>query len=81
VEQPYQETMAGRWEALVDKCLADFPFLMAKAKAAMVDGIMEDYAFASGKMPQEKIEKLRLWEAFFRERAHILRRGQDDWPA
>jgi WD40 repeat protein len=81
VEQPYQQTMAGRWESLADHSLSHFPFLMAKARVAMVEGILEDYRLAFGKMPQEKLEKLRIWEAFFRERAHILRRGQNDWPA
>ncbi|MEW6386500.1 MAG: WD40 repeat domain-containing protein [Thermodesulfobacteriota bacterium] len=81
VEQPYQETMAGRWEVLADTCLADFQFLMAKAKAAMVEGILEDYRLAFERLPQEWREKLRFWEAFFRERAHILRRGNEDWPS
>jgi WD40 repeat protein len=54
---------------------------MAKAKAALVEGILEDYALAFEKMPQEWREQLKFWEAFFRERAHILRRGNDDWPA
>jgi hypothetical protein len=81
VEQPYQETLSGRWDALTAACLADYPFLMAKAKAALVEGILEDYALAFEEMPQEWREQFKFWEAFFRERAHILRRGTDDWPA
>ena len=71
---------AGRWEELVDKCLAHFPFLMAKSRAGLVEGILEDYRLAFAKLPQEWRKKLIYWEAFFRERAHILRRGNDEWP-
>jgi WD40 repeat protein len=81
VEQPYQETMAGGWEALAETCLANFLFLMAKARAVLVDGILEDYGLAFEWMPQKRKENLRIWESFFRERAHILRRGDNDWPA
>jgi WD40 repeat protein len=55
--------------------------MMAKAKAALVEGILEDYGLAFEKLPQQWKEKLKFWEAFFRERAHILRRGNDEWPA
>jgi WD40 repeat protein len=81
VEQPYQETLSGRWEALAETCLAHFPFLMAKARAPLVEGILEDYGLAFERMPKEWREKLKFWEAFFRERAHILRRGDNGWPA
>jgi WD40 repeat protein len=46
-----------------------------------VENILEDYALAFGKMPPEWREQLKFWEAFFRERAHILRRGDEEWPA
>jgi GTPase SAR1 family protein len=81
VELPYQEIMAEQWEDAVDKTLSNFSFLMAKAKAWMVDGILEDYGFASARVPQETKERFKMWEAFFGERVHILRRGNNEWPA
>ncbi len=81
VEQPYQQTMGGQWEDVADKTLANFPFLMSKTKADMVEGILNDYHFTFASAPQETKEKLNLWEAFFRERMHILRRRNDEWPA
>lgn len=44
-EQPYHETLAGQWDDLSDKSLANFPFLMAKTKANMVEVILDDYQF------------------------------------
>lgn len=80
-EQPYQQTMAEQWDDLAAKSLANFEFLMAKAKADMCEDIQSDYRTAFAKWPQELKTTLQVWEAFFREKAHILRRGNDDWPA
>jgi WD40 repeat protein len=80
-EQPYQQTLSAQWHNSVDQSLANFSFLMAKAKASMVDGILEDYQLTFTHAPQETKTSLRLWEAFFRERGHILRRGNEQWPA
>ena len=81
VEQPYQQTLAEKWTDVREQILADFPFLMAKAKADMTEGILEDYVLFWDKAPQQDKDNLRLWRAFFTERAHILRRADKEWPA
>jgi WD40 repeat protein len=81
VEQPWQQTLAQQWGEIVDKTLASFPFLMAKAKADMVEGILEDYAFLWGVATENTKLQLDLWRAFFAERTHILRRGNEELPA
>ena len=81
VEQPYQETLSERWTEVAEKILASFPFLMAKAKADMVEGILEDYAFLWNKASDYLKSQLDLWRSFFSERVHILRRGNTEWPA
>ena len=80
-EQPYQQIESEQWKDLTKKTLGDFPFLMAKTKADMVEGILNDYRLAFTKAPEDAKKKLKSWEAFFRERAHILRRGNEEWPA
>ena len=80
-EQPYQETLSDKWSDITGKTLTHFPFLMAKAKANMVEGILEDYAFLWDRAPETVKEHLHLWRGFFTERAHILRRGNLEWPA
>jgi WD40 repeat protein len=81
IEQPYQETLSERWVEVADNTLASFPFLMAKAKADMVEGILEDYTFLWDKAPEALRRQINLWRAFFTERAHIIHRGGEEWPA
>jgi WD40 repeat protein len=81
VEQPFQETLSKRWLELANKTLGAFPFLMAKTKADMLEGILEDYAILWEKAPETLKNRLDRWRSFFTERAHILRRGKNEWPA
>ncbi len=81
VEQPYQEALSEKWTHIADKTLSHFPFLMAKTKADMVEGILDDYAFLWDRAPKHLKEHLDLWRTFFTERIHILRRGNLEWPA
>ncbi len=81
VEQPYQETFAEQWGDVTDKSLASFPFLMAKTKSNMVEGVLEDYALLWNKAPEASKKQLDLWRDFFTEHAHMLRRGNAEWPA
>jgi hypothetical protein len=82
VEQPFQETfIVGKWKDLVYKSLGNFSFLMAKAKANMVEEILEDYVFLRDKISESIMNKLYLWQSFFKERVYILRRGNSEWPA
>jgi len=80
-EQPYQQILSEQWNALIDSSLADFEFLMAKTKAEMLDDIQSDYRFVLSLEYSEVKDKLKKWESFFRERVHILRRGNNEWPA
>ena len=81
VEQSYQEILARKWKDVADKSLSSFPFLMAKTNANMVEIILADYRLAFDNAPQEIKDLLKLWKAFFQERAHILRRGNPEWPS
>ncbi len=69
----------GDWpgaEALV----TDFPWLMRKCELGLLDSISSDYALLAEQAPAEAIKRLDVWQAFFREKAHILRRGNEEWP-
>ena len=61
--------------------LKEFNYMMTKLKAGMLDGLLEDYRVTLKVIPSEQRKNLRIEEAFFRERAHILRRGNVEWPA
>jgi WD40 repeat protein len=64
--------------------LTDFDYLMARTKALPASNITElvkEYGQVCRQLPEgEHKQTFRYWEAFFRERAHILRRGNDIWP-
>jgi len=64
--------------------LTDFPYLMARLTALPepggVAGLAEDWRQTLDAAP-ELTRAQRIWEAFFREREHILRRGDEDWPS
>lgn len=53
-EQPYQQTMARKWDDLVDKSLASLEFLKAKCKAGLVYDLMSDFATAEFSLPNQK---------------------------
>ena len=82
-EEPWQRTQAGQLDA-AERLLTDFSFVMAKCETNEVQDLLADYARltaairATGK---ELSKSLTIWNAFFRERAHILRRGNGEWPA
>jgi len=40
--------------------------------------VLEDYKHET---PADVAKRLDVWAAFFREKAHILRRGSEEWPA
>jgi WD40 repeat protein len=78
-ELAYQLMKGEMWEEL-EKTITDFDFPMAKCTAWMVDELVEDYQKANASPVPDK-KAMKIWAAFFRERAHILRRGNDEWPA
>jgi WD40 repeat protein len=65
--------------------LTDFAYLQARTgalPAADSTSLAGDYARVLARMQLVTgREEFRLWEAFFQERMHILRRGDAHWPA
>ena len=63
--------------------LTDFAYVMARLQALQpggADGVGDDWqAILASGLPLDR--DARLWEAFVRERAHLLRRGTPAWPA
>ena len=58
-----------------------FPWLMRKCELGLLDSISADYSSLVKLAPAEVARRLEIWSAFFREKAHILRRGNAEWPA
>ena len=68
-------------EAKSADLLTDFDFTMKRIKAGHLERVLSDYR-TMGNMAEKDIrEKMKYWTAFFREKAHILRRGNEEWPA
>ena len=61
--------------------LKDFRFLMARTKAGFLDPLLLDYREIVRALPKERRQQLRIEESFFRSNSHILRRGDEEWPA
>ncbi|WP_295387747.1 NACHT domain-containing protein [uncultured Thiodictyon sp.] len=81
---------ALRWQgeagiAAARRRLTDFVFLQAftaELPSSAVRGLVADYETLLARLPDgPERQEFRLWEAFFREREHILRRGDERWPA
>ncbi len=64
--------------------LTDFAFLQAytaELTGSAIRGLVADYETVLARLPEgSERQTFRLWEAFFREREHILRRGDERWP-
>ncbi|MBN1364746.1 MAG: TIR domain-containing protein [Syntrophaceae bacterium] len=76
---PAHLTELKEWDKLTE-ILKNFVFLMGRVKAGHLERMLADYrelASASADVQNN----LRLWQAFFREKAHILRRGNEEWPS
>jgi len=71
--------IAGWMEA--ETTITDFPFLMRKCELRLFETIQYDFSLLMRNGPSEMRERLRQWADFFREKAHILRRGNEEWPA
>ena len=61
--------------------LTSFPFLLHKLRVGLLEGLFEDYGILYREAPSDVAKRLEVWAAFFREKAHILRRGYEEWPA
>ena len=81
---------ALRWQgemgiAAARQRLTDFVFLQAlttELPSSAICGLVADYETLLARLPDgPERQEFRLWEAFVREREHILRRGDERWPA
>ena len=61
--------------------LTDFAFVLYKTRAGLLQGVFDDYDMVRREAPAEEMRRLEIWDDFFHEKAHILRRGSDEWPA
>ena len=65
----------------VGALLQDFAFLMGKLRVGLLDVVAEDYRLVADQAPAPLRSQVQVWQAFFQERAHILRRGDAEGPA
>ena len=79
-EQAWQEMRSGRWDELVELSLGSFPFVMAKFKAELGEQAIGEYRAIEREAPAATKARMRIWSAYFREKAHILRRRNGEWP-
>jgi WD40 repeat protein len=75
----YQLIKAGQYEQAAG-LLSHFPFLLHKLRVGLLEGVFEDYDMVRHEAPTEVARRLDIWADFFREKMHILRRGNDEWP-
>ena len=47
----------------------------------LLESVFEDYDMVRREVSAEVLSGLEIWAAFFRGKAHILRRGNEEWPA
>ena len=81
MELPWQLVQAGRLGES-RKLVTDFDFAMAKCRLNRSDDWAEDFArIKAAASEPDQPRDWRIWESFVRRNRHILRRGDDDWPA
>jgi WD40 repeat protein len=61
--------------------LGSFPFLLHKIRMGLFESVLEDFDLFCSVASADEILKLDGYTAFFREKAHMLRRGNTEWPA
>jgi hypothetical protein len=59
--------------------LSNFPFLLHKLRVGLLESVFEDYNLLRREAPAGVAKQ--IWADFFHQKAHILRRGNEDWPA
>ena len=60
--------------------LSNFPFLLHKLCMGLLQGVFEDYEMLRSEASAEVVKGFEIWADFFSEKAHILRRGNEEWP-
>lgn len=61
--------------------VTSFSWLMRKCELGLLDSISEDYTILRDLAQTEMKQCLGIWSEFFREKAHIFRRGKEKWPS
>lgn len=80
MELPWQLLKAGRaYEA--EAIITDFDFAMAKCQFNRSDDWLDDFRMVMPSLGATAKPESKIWETFVRTKAHILRRGNDEWPA
>jgi len=83
MEEAYQLIQAGRLKE-AEQLVTNFEYCMAKCKLNRSDDLLEDYRrlrHAKEQSDSSFSNEFRIWESFLKSNAHILRRGNNDWPA
>jgi WD40 repeat protein/ABC-type cobalamin/Fe3+-siderophores transport system ATPase subunit len=71
---------AGQYDGAAG-LLSNFPFLLHKTRVGLHEGALDDYEIFGREAPSKESERLETWMGFFRKGGHILRRGDENWPA
>jgi len=79
-ELVYQLTYSEEWDEVI-KILTDFNYFMEMCKDNKLEGILDDYQLVFFNAPESVKNELKLWHSFFKERMHILRRDNKQWPS
>lgn len=83
MEQPWQLVAAGLI-AEAEALLTEFDFAMAKCEAGKFNDLFEDFqrlGDAISKQGSRYSPVFSEWNSFVRTRGHLLRRGDELWPA
>jgi WD40 repeat protein len=62
------------------RLLSNFPFFLHKLRVGLIESVFADYDLFRREAPTRVMKRLEIWADFFREKAHILRRGNEEWP-
>ena len=72
--------LALRDDQRLVRLLKDFRYLIEKTRRGMTERLQTDFRELPSRMTSNRAE-LETEAAFFLEKAHILRRGNEEWPA
>jgi ABC-type oligopeptide transport system ATPase subunit len=61
--------------------LSNFSFIINKIKKHFLENLILDYELFEKIAPTSEAQKIEIWAAFFQEKFHILRRGNNQWPS
>jgi WD40 repeat protein len=61
--------------------LSNYSFILNKIKQELLDNLLDDYNLLKLDAPIIEIDEISIWHSFFKEKLHILRRGNLEWPS